>query len=131
MNQICLSSSDVAPSPRWALLVDALGWKPLGSINIKIGTQWKGRENTYQVWQVSQLFCKSVVFILSLNCGVGLRFTKKLSNKSNLSWSGCELALCTAPMKLWDFLDISKYPKILSLKSFSNLWSNLCIPVCY
>ena len=131
MNQICLSSSDVAPSPRWALLVDALGCKPLGSINIKIGTQWKGRENTYQVWQVSQLFCKSVVFILSLNCGVGLRFTKKLSNKSNLSWSGCELALCTAPMKLWDFLDISKYPKILSLKSFSNLWSNLCIPVCY
>ena len=34
-------------------------------------------------------------------------------------------------MKLWDFPDISQFPKLLSFKSFGNAWGNSYIPVYY
>ena len=38
-------------------------------------------------------------------------------------WKG-DCALGYISMQIWDFPDISLFPKILSLKSFVNLWGN-------
>ena len=48
-------------------------WK---SFNTKFGPQWKDRESSYRLRQISALFCILIVLIVGLNSFKGLRVTK-------------------------------------------------------
>ena len=88
------------------------------------------------VWKHPQLFKKhlrpALVFMRNAHYGKSSIsvFQKIFANINKVFISGGGLKTKHDSMMIWHFRDISLFPKILSLKFFSNSWGNSYMSIC-